>query len=169
MRHSRYIGPAALLLGALIFSACEPVEPNRAASSPSAATTGKIPVTTSSEEARKEFLAGRNLSEKLQITDSIAHYDKAISLDPQQPYAYNNRGSAKLAKGDLDGALEDITKSLTLDSENAEAYCNLGLVQLAQHKEAESTESFEKCYQRDNKLKARFDKLTLQIKRTSGK
>jgi len=82
MRHSRYIGPAALLLGALIFSACEPVEPNRAASSPSAATTGKIPVTTSSEEARKEFLAGRNLSEKLQITDSIAHYDKAISLDP---------------------------------------------------------------------------------------
>lgn len=85
MRHSRYIGPAALLLGALIFSACEPVEPNRATSSAPAganATTGKIPVTTSSEEARKEFLAGRNLSEKLRITDSIAHYDKAISLDP---------------------------------------------------------------------------------------
>jgi tetratricopeptide (TPR) repeat protein len=85
MRYSRYIGPAALLLGALIFSACESVEPNRAPSSAPAgatATTGKIPVTTSSEEARKEFLAGRNLSEKLRITDSIAHYDKAISLDP---------------------------------------------------------------------------------------
>ncbi|HKP83431.1 MAG TPA: tetratricopeptide repeat protein [Pyrinomonadaceae bacterium] len=82
MRHSRYIGPAALLLAALIFAACEPVEPNKAATPASTATTGKIPVTTSSEEARKEFLAGRNLSEKLQITDSIAHYDKAISLDP---------------------------------------------------------------------------------------
>lgn len=35
-----------------------------------------MPVTTSSEEARKEFLAGRDL------TDLIAHYDKAIALDP---------------------------------------------------------------------------------------
>ena len=85
MRHLRYIGPAALLISALIFSGCEQVEPNRAATSAPAdatAKTGKIPVTTSSEEARKAFLAGRDLSEKLRITDSIAHYDKAISLDP---------------------------------------------------------------------------------------
>jgi tetratricopeptide (TPR) repeat protein len=82
MRHSRYIGPAALLLAALIFAACDAVEPNKAPTSAPAGATGKIPVTTSSEEARKEFLAGRNLSEKLRITDSIAHYDKAISLDP---------------------------------------------------------------------------------------
>ena len=90
MRHSRYIGPAALLIGALIFSACQ-VEPNRAASAETDAKNGKIPVTTSSEEARKEFLAGRNLSEKLQITDSIAHYDKAISLDPNFALAELNR------------------------------------------------------------------------------
>src|SRR5262245_19126832 len=40
---------------------------------------GKIPITTSSEEARKEFLQGRDLNEKLLIQDSIAHFDKAIS------------------------------------------------------------------------------------------
>jgi len=44
--------------------------------------TGKIPVTTASEEARKEFLQGRDLSEKLLIQDSIQHFDKAVSLDP---------------------------------------------------------------------------------------
>ena len=85
MRHLRYLGLAALLFSALIFSACEAIEPNRAPSSAPAdatAKSGKIPVTTSSEDARKEFLAGRELSEKLRITDSIAHYDKAISLDP---------------------------------------------------------------------------------------
>jgi len=43
---------------------------------------GKIPITTSSEEARKEFLQGRDLNEKLLIQDSIQHFDKAISLDP---------------------------------------------------------------------------------------
>src|SRR5262245_27921386 len=39
---------------------------------------GKIPITTSSEEARKEFLQGRDLNEKLLAQDSIAHFDKAI-------------------------------------------------------------------------------------------
>ena len=44
--------------------------------------SGKIPVTTTSEEARKEFLQGRDLAEKLLAQDSLQHYDKAISLDP---------------------------------------------------------------------------------------
>src|SRR5262245_66629847 len=52
---------------------------------------GKIPITTSSEEARKEFLQGRDLNEKLLIQDSIAHYDKAIQLDPNFAWAELNR------------------------------------------------------------------------------
>ena len=54
---------------------------------------GKIPVTTSSEEARKEFLQGRDLNEKLLIQDSIAHYDRAISLDPNFALAELNRAT----------------------------------------------------------------------------
>ena len=61
----------------------------RDASADSAA--GKIPVTTSSEEARKEFLQGRDLQEKLLVQDSIAHFDKAISLDPNFAWAELNR------------------------------------------------------------------------------
>src|SRR5262249_38615534 len=52
---------------------------------PSAATaqdSGKIPITTSSEAARAEFLQGRDLQEKLRVTDSIAHFAKAAQLDP---------------------------------------------------------------------------------------
>jgi tetratricopeptide (TPR) repeat protein len=52
---------------------------------------GKIPVTTSSDEARKEFLQGRDLNEKLLIQDSIRHFDKAISLDPNFAWAELNR------------------------------------------------------------------------------
>ena len=95
MRHDnlRHIGYAALLISALAFSACEPVEPNKATSSRAAATSGKIPITTASEEARKEFLAGRDLSEKLRLTDSISHFDKAISLDPNFALAQLNRAN----------------------------------------------------------------------------
>jgi len=54
---------------------------------------GKIPITTGSDEARKEFLQGRDLNEKLLIQDSIAHYDKAISLDPNFAMAELNRSA----------------------------------------------------------------------------
>ena len=53
----------------------------------------KIPITTSSEEARKEFLLGRDLNEKLLIQDSIAHFDKAIALDANFAWAELNRSA----------------------------------------------------------------------------
>jgi len=95
MRHDylRPIGYAALLIAALAFAGCQ-VEPNKtSASTATTANSGKIPVTTSSEEARKEFLAGRDLQEKLRITDSISHFDKAISLDPNFALAELNRAN----------------------------------------------------------------------------
>ncbi|HJX93283.1 MAG TPA: tetratricopeptide repeat protein [Pyrinomonadaceae bacterium] len=78
-----------------LLTACQ-MEPagNTGASSASAnANAGKIAVTTSSEEARKEYLAGRDLQEKLRITDSIQHFDKAISLDPNFALAELNRAN----------------------------------------------------------------------------
>src|SRR5262245_32172466 len=86
-----------LIVGATIaLTACANVEStnkNSAASTEAANSTaaGKIPITTSSEEARKEFLTGRDLNEKLLVQDSIAHYDKAISLDANFAYAELNR------------------------------------------------------------------------------
>jgi len=91
----------ALVISAIGFTACEAVEQNHAATSSASASnapTGKIPVTTSSEEARKEFLAGRDLSEKLRITDSIAHFDKALSLDPNFALAELLRANVRLPR-----------------------------------------------------------------------
>jgi tetratricopeptide (TPR) repeat protein len=52
------------------------------AKAPPPADGGKIPVTTSSADAKAEFLQGRDMVEKLLITDSMAHFQKAVSLDP---------------------------------------------------------------------------------------
>ncbi len=90
----RFVTHLFLLIGVLTFAGCAQVEPNKPASpsSPNAtAKSGKIAITTSSDDARKEFLAGRDLAEKLRITDSIAHFDKAISLDPSFALAELNR------------------------------------------------------------------------------
>jgi tetratricopeptide (TPR) repeat protein len=87
----------SLILTLLVLAGCQ-VEPNKTtgstANKANASNDGKIAITTTSEEARKEFLAGRDLSEKLRITDSIQHYDKAIALDPNFALAHLNRANA---------------------------------------------------------------------------
>jgi tetratricopeptide (TPR) repeat protein len=50
-----------------------------AADSPPA--DGKVPITTSSEEARKLYVEGRDLQEKLRFTDARAYYQKAVAKD----------------------------------------------------------------------------------------
>jgi tetratricopeptide (TPR) repeat protein len=50
--------------------------------SAAASDTAKIPITTSSDEAKKEFLLGRDLSERLLGQECLQHFDKAIALDP---------------------------------------------------------------------------------------
>src|SRR5690348_12440833 len=66
--------------------------PAQAAAAP--ADAGKIPITTSSEQARQEYLEGRSLAERLRVTDSVAHFDKAITLDPSFGIAELARANA---------------------------------------------------------------------------
>jgi tetratricopeptide (TPR) repeat protein len=88
---------AMFCLFAIALSGCAAVDesktPAAAGNPPSNAETagGKLPVTTTSEEARKEFMQGRDLAEKLLVQDSIQHFDKAISLDPNFALAELNR------------------------------------------------------------------------------
>jgi tetratricopeptide (TPR) repeat protein len=84
---------ALLIASVVALSGCAKVEDGASpvASDKASNAGGKIAVTTSSEDARKEFLLGRDLQEKLQVQDSIQHYDKAISLDPNFALAELNR------------------------------------------------------------------------------
>jgi len=83
---------ALLIASVVALSGCAVEEGTKPVASDKASNTGgKIAVTTSSEDARKEFLLGRDLQEKLQVQDSIQHYDKAISLDPNFALAELNR------------------------------------------------------------------------------
>src|SRR5262249_24324266 len=60
-----------------------------------AAGHGKIPITTSSDKAMQAYLKGRDLTEKLRATDSIAHFDEAIAADPNMAVAYLSRAQVQ--------------------------------------------------------------------------
>jgi tetratricopeptide (TPR) repeat protein len=84
---------ALVIVSVVALSGCAKVEEGNApiAADKGGSGGGKIAVTTSSEDARKEYLQGRDLQEKLQIQDSIQHFDKAISLDANFALAELNR------------------------------------------------------------------------------
>ncbi|HEV7892458.1 MAG TPA: tetratricopeptide repeat protein [Pyrinomonadaceae bacterium] len=82
---------AAALSGCAAPPAGEAANPAPAAALPAG---GKIPVTTSSEEARKEFLQGRDMAERLLAQDSLQHFDKAVSLDANFALAELGRANA---------------------------------------------------------------------------
>lgn len=86
---------ALLIASIAALSGCANVEvgKNPLDADRSSTAGGKIAVTTSSEEARKEYLQGRDVQEKLQIQDSIQHFDKAISLDANFALAELNRAN----------------------------------------------------------------------------
>lgn len=82
-----------ILLFAAAWTACNSSS-NTGKSVAALSDNGKIPITTKSEEARKEFLQGREFAEKLLAQDSLQHFDKAIALDPDFAYAELTRANA---------------------------------------------------------------------------
>jgi tetratricopeptide (TPR) repeat protein len=46
------------------------------------ADDGKIPITTKSDEARKEYLLGRDLLDGQRVHEATPHFDRAIAVDP---------------------------------------------------------------------------------------
>lgn len=95
MQHNKSLAlflSLVIALGIAILNGCTDVAEQKG-SAVATSESGKIPITTSSEEARKEFLQGRDISEKLQLQDSIQHFDKAIALDPNFALAELNRAN----------------------------------------------------------------------------
>jgi tetratricopeptide (TPR) repeat protein len=107
----RPFAPLLLLISALILAGCEQVDSSKSPSANTAPNTGKIAITTASDDARKEYLAGRDLQEKLRITDSIPHFDKAISLDPNFALAELNRANVSPTAKEF---FEHLNKAVTL-------------------------------------------------------
>ena len=84
---------------------------------------------TSEKELRAElaFQQGNFLMTLRQIDKAIEAYSRAIELNPNYAYAYNNRGIAYGQKGEFDRAIADFDKAIEISSRYAEAYSNRGV------------------------------------------
>jgi tetratricopeptide (TPR) repeat protein len=55
-------------------------------------------------------------------TSTVADYSRAISIDPTNVAAYNNRGSIKYELGDKKGAISDYSQAILIDPVNVVSY-----------------------------------------------
>ncbi|MFZ0452883.1 MAG: tetratricopeptide repeat protein [Ignavibacteriaceae bacterium] len=114
---------------------------------------GKIPITTSSDEAKEQYLKGRNLTETLQGQESLQYYTNAINADSNFALAYLNRAqnqpTAKAFFADLNKAvsLEDkVSEGEKLQISGFEAGVNANPV-----KQKEDYEKLVKMYPDDER------------------
>ena len=67
-------------------------------------------------------LAGRG-----QVDEAIAHYRKALEINPDYARAHNNLGVALAGRGQIDEAIAHYRKALEINPDYAEAHNNLGM------------------------------------------
>ncbi|HSP86779.1 MAG TPA: tetratricopeptide repeat protein, partial [Ignavibacteriaceae bacterium] len=77
----------------------------------------KIPITTSSEEARADFIKGRDLFEKLRQQESLQHFESAIAKDKDFALAYFYHATANPT---TKGFFEDLEKMTALTDKVSE-------------------------------------------------
>ena len=75
--------------------------------------------------------------------------DQAIELDPRNAKAYRNRGNARRAKGDLDGAIEDYDQAIEIDPRNARYHNNRGNLRRAKGDLDGAIEDYDRAIQID--------------------
>lgn len=115
VKSMRFVSVAILTVSLLTWIAC--AKAGNSGQTAAAADGGKVPITTKSEEAKKEFLQGRDLAEKLRAQESLEHFDKALALDPDFASAELARANSAPTAKDF---FEHLKKAVALSGKASE-------------------------------------------------
>ncbi|MDE2787809.1 MAG: tetratricopeptide repeat protein [Chloroflexota bacterium] len=78
------------------------------------------------------FRFGTYKMDACDYAEAIANFDRAITLEPDNPDAYHSRGIAKDGQGDYAGAVADFDHAIALDPDDADIYHNRGVAKAEQ-------------------------------------
>jgi tetratricopeptide (TPR) repeat protein len=93
----------------------------------------------------REFNTAADLSEKHQFAEAIPAWRKAVELNPDDPRAHNNLGTALVETGKTDEAMAEYRRSLELNDQSSQAHNNLGSILAQEGKLDEALAHFERA------------------------
>ena len=99
--------------------------------------------------AQDLFTLGVSFHQRGEYQEAMARYGRAIELNPQDAYAYNNRGVAKNALGDHQGAIADFDNAIERNSQFAHAYNNRGVAKSDSGDHQGAVADFDKAIELD--------------------
>lgn len=77
------------------------------------------------DNPRTQNALGTVLAESGRLAEAIAHFERALEIDPNHADAHNNLGNALIQTGQTQKAIEHYMESLKLNPNNANAHNNL--------------------------------------------
>jgi len=86
----------------------------------------------------------------------MADFNRAIELDPKQFKAYYNRGGAKAAAWDVNGALADYSRAIELNPKLAAAWASRGAAKVSKGDWDGALADFNQALEIDPKLRAAY-------------
>ena len=96
------------------------------------------------------FSKAHNLYNKRKYEEAIKNYNKSIDLDPNNSYAYNNRGLTKNNLEQYFDAVKDYDKAIELEPNNSVIYYNRGLAKTHLWQYEEAIEDYNKAIELDH-------------------
>jgi tetratricopeptide (TPR) repeat protein len=97
------------------------------------------------DEAVSDYNLGNISFQKGQLDDAIAHYNRALDINPDFAEAHDNLGSALMRKGRPDEAIHQFQEALRANPDLARAHNNLGSVLLSKGQLGEAIAHFERA------------------------
>jgi tetratricopeptide (TPR) repeat protein len=79
------------------------------------------------QDARRAFVNGNKLASEGKFPDALAAYQKAIELDPDNPYYHYNAGIVYGEVGDFASAFKEFKKAVELKPDHVQSHFRLGL------------------------------------------
>lgn len=110
------------------------------------------------EEAEVHFFMGNAFYAVEELDSAVAHYTRAVELDPTYSKAYVNMGTALDTKGQIGKARWAYEKAIEINPEDVLAHCHLGYNYFNRKNYAEAMENYRKALAIDpNSAQARYN------------
>lgn len=109
-----------------------------------AAVQADVPTTSSGYVGRANVFINRGMRK-----EALLDYDKAVELDPNNVYAWANRGITRVQVGDLAGARSDLAKAEAIDPAFVQNWIGRGMLADVERRPRDAAEAYTRALEQE--------------------